>query len=109
MTTLRRTGKGYRHDRLGVEIKKTLCGSDPDGSGVVHARTLSDARAFLREVEAHIDHTADGRTVGGADAALLALHRYLYPERYGDVPTHVATRGTAGTQATRAAAPARCR
>jgi hypothetical protein len=103
MTALTTTGKGrYRHDRLGVEIEKTLtsehpwelCGSDPDGSGVVLARTLSDARAFLREVEAHVDHPADGRTVGSADAALLALHRYLYPERYEDVPTHVWDAGT---------------
>lgn len=29
-----------------------------------------------------------------AEAALLALHRYLYPERYKDVPTHVWDAGT---------------
>ncbi len=29
-----------------------------------------------------------------AEAALLALHRYLYPERYEDVPTHVWDAGT---------------
>src|ERR1700683_5067486 len=54
-----RTGR-YRHERLGVDVEKTampdtpwqLYGPDPNGSGVVHARTLSDARAFLREVEA---------------------------------------------------------
>jgi hypothetical protein len=101
-TTLTKISSGrYRHDRLGVEIEKTsmpdhpweLYGADPNGSGVVLARTLSDARAFLQEVEAHTDHAAD-RSGGDSSAALLALHRYLYPERYEDVPTHVWDAGT---------------
>lgn len=148
---------------------------------MVLARTLSDARAFLREVEARVDQASDGRSIeavreslalghevrcererrgistdalaaeigvkstriealeagrldadyellvkrtdalaiglsdlvrraqdlaaggwapesdrpsGDTSAALLALHRYLYPERYADVPTHVWDAGT---------------
>jgi transcriptional regulator with XRE-family HTH domain len=151
-----------------------LAGPDPEGSGVVLARTLSDARAFLREIEEHIDHddeartraralralgeavrqereragftaaalaaasgvqtselealeagrldadldlllalaealdirssafftraealTADGRPAPeGAERALLALHRYLFPERYEDVPMYEWHAGT---------------
>jgi transcriptional regulator with XRE-family HTH domain len=189
-TPLTRIGQGrYRHDRLGVEIEKTsmpdhpweLSGADPQGNGVALTRTLGGARAFLHEVEAHVDHEAasmagrflerlalgqairyereqrsvsavalaseigvtakrieaieagrsevnfeilmnlrralelraDGlftraaRLAAGdrepgpvpmssqdAEAALLALHRYLYPERYKDVPTHVWDAGT---------------
>lgn len=73
-----------------------LCGADPHGSGVVLARTLSDARAFLREVEARVDQAPNGCSIEAVreSSALLALHRYLYPERYADVPTHVWDAGT---------------
>jgi transcriptional regulator with XRE-family HTH domain len=149
-----------------------LAGSDPDGSGVVLARTLSDARAFLREIEERIDDecgaparalralgeavrqereqagfsalalatasgiqasklealeagrldadldlllalaqaldirysafiiraealTSDGlSSPQGAERALLALHHYLFPERYEDVPTYEWHAGT---------------
>ncbi len=93
-TALRRIYEGtYRHERLGVEVKKTsmvdfsweLDGPDPDGSGVVLARTLGDARAFLQEIEERLDFQPD---------ALLALHRYLFPERYEDVPTYEWHAGT---------------
>jgi transcriptional regulator with XRE-family HTH domain len=170
----------YRHKRLGVEVERTamldffwqLAGPDPEGSGVVFARTLSDARAFLWEIEERIDHecgararalrtlgeavcqereragfsavalatasgiqastleeleagrldadldlllalaqaldirpstfftraealTTDGRSSPeGAEHALLALHRYLFPERYEDVPTYEWHAGT---------------
>jgi transcriptional regulator with XRE-family HTH domain len=164
----------YRHKRLGVEVEKTatrdfpwqLSGPDPEGSGVVLARTLGDARAFLREIEERIDQergahsralralgdavrqereraghstvklasacgiqtskleeleggrldaeldlllalaqaldipcsriftraealTVDGQpSTEGAERALLELHRYLFPERYEDVPMY---------------------
>ncbi|HWJ51510.1 MAG TPA: helix-turn-helix domain-containing protein [Solirubrobacteraceae bacterium] len=172
----------YRHKRLGVEVERTaipdtpwqLAGPDPEGSGVVLARTLGDARAFLREIEEHVDHEDEARTRAGAlralgaavrqereraglsaaalaaasgiqasqlealevgrvdaeldlllvlaealdiqpstlfvraetltadgqsspdvaERALLALHRYLYPERYGDVPDYEWHAGT---------------
>jgi hypothetical protein len=84
-TPLTRIRQGsYRHERLGVEVEKTstadfpweLDGPDPDGSGVVLARTLGDARAFLQEIEERLDLQPD---------TLLAPHRYLFPERYEDV------------------------
>lgn len=96
----------YRHDRLGVEVEKTampdtpwqLAGPDPDGSGVVHARTLGDARAFLREVEQHIAATErqclTAPSESKAQQALLALHRYLFPERYDEVETYEWHAGT---------------
>ena len=180
-TSLTRIRAGhYRHKRLGVEVQRTampdtpwqLAGSDPDGSGVVLARTLSDARAFLREIEQRIDDecgararalralgeavrqereqagfsalalatasgiqasklealeagrldadldlllalaqaldirysafiiraealTSDGlSSPRGAERALLSLHRYLFPERYEDVPTYEWHAGT---------------
>jgi transcriptional regulator with XRE-family HTH domain len=180
-TSLTRVSPGvYRHARLGVDVEKTsmadfpwqLSGPDPEGSGVVLARVLGDARAFLREIEERIDHecgararalcalgeavrqereragfsavalaaasgiqtsklealeagrldaefdlllalaqaletrpstffiraealTADGRcSPEGAERALLALHRYLFPERYEDVPTYEWHAGT---------------
>lgn len=62
-----------------------LAGPDPDGSGVVLARTLGDARAFLREIEERFDAQPD---------VLLVLHRYLFPERYEDVPTYQWHSGT---------------
>ncbi len=149
-----------------------LVGPDPDGGGVVVARTLSDARAFLREIEERIDDecgararalralgeavrqereragfsavalaiasgieasklealeagrldanldlllalaqaldirssaffiraealTSDGLpSPQGAERALLALHRYLFPERYEDVLTYEWHAGT---------------
>jgi hypothetical protein len=96
----------YRHDRLGVEVEKTamphmpwqLTGPDPDDSGVVHARTLGDARAFLREIEQHTADT-DRQSLSAAGAtearrALLQLHRYLFPERYDDVATYEWHAGT---------------
>lgn len=179
-TSLTRIRAGhYRHKRLGVEVQRTampdtpwhLAGPDPDGSGVVLARTLSDARAFLREIEERInDECGERRALGalgeavrqereragfsavalatasgiqasklealeagrldadldlllalaqaldirysafiiraealtsdglsspqGAERALLALHRYLFPERYEDVPTYEWHAGT---------------
>lgn len=75
-----------------------LAGPDPDGSGVVHARTLGDARAFLGEIEQHtarIDR--QGLSAGGDSEArrtLLQLHRYLFPERYDDVATYEWHAGT---------------
>lgn len=165
----------YWHKRLGVEVQRTampdtpwqLAGPDREGSGVVLARTLSDARSFLREIEQHIDHaralralgeavrqereragfsavalaaasgipaselealeagrldaeldlllalaqaldirssaffiraealTGDGRSSPeGAERALLALHRHLFPERYEDVPMYEWHAGT---------------
>ena len=160
-----------------------LSGADPHGSGVVLARTLGDARAFLSEIDAHVDREAERRSieelvrplerlalghavrfereqrdmssaalaaesgvaatrvealeagrlemdyvtlvrlaralglgtdcsasrttgcrrsgawaerrsVQDADAALLALHRYLFPERYAEVPTYEWHAGT---------------
>jgi len=93
-TPLRRLAHGrYRHARLGVDVEKTamadfpwqLSGPDPDCSGVVLARTLGDARAFLREIEECLDFQPD---------ALLTLHRYMFPERYEDVPTYEWRAGT---------------
>jgi hypothetical protein len=83
----------YRHKRLGVEVERTampdtpwqLAGPDREGSGVVLARTLSDARAFLREIEERVDLEPE---------ALLALHRYLFPERYEGVPMYEWHAGT---------------
>ena len=103
MSPLTRVGTGrYRHGRLGVEVEKTtmpdtpwqLAGPDPDGSGVVHARTLGDARAFLREVEQQSDATREHPGDGGARRALLALHRHLFPERYEDVEMYEWHSGT---------------
>lgn len=149
-----------------------LVGPDREGSGVVFARTLGDARAFLREIEERIDQecgtraralrglgeavcqereragfstvalaaasgiqastlealeagrldaeldlllalaqaldvrpstffiraealTTEGRSSPeGAERALLALHRYLFPERYEDVSTYEWHAGT---------------
>jgi transcriptional regulator with XRE-family HTH domain len=149
-----------------------LAGPDPAGSGVVLARTLGDARAFLREIEERIDDecgaparalhalgeavrqereragfssvalaaasgvqesklealeagrldadldlllalaqaldirysafiiraealTSDGlSSPQGAERALLALHRYLFPERYADVAMYEWHAGT---------------
>lgn len=176
-----RSGR-YRHEHLGVEIEKTqmadfpweLSRSDRDGSGVVLARTLGDARAFLGEIEAGIepektlsaaskarhllllgqavrhereqhgfssealaaassveqshiealeagllDASLDqlialaealdvsvsafvlgaeaaekGQVYGEAERDLLSIHRYLFPERYEDVPTHEWHAGT---------------
>ena len=180
-TSLTRIRAGlYRHKCLGVEVQRTampdapwqLTGPDREGSGVVFARTLGDARAFLREIEERIDDecgararalralgeavrqergragfrvvalaaasgiqtselealeagrldaeldlllalaqaldirssaffiraealTADGRSSPeGAERALLALHRYLFPERYEDVPMYEWQAGT---------------
>lgn len=180
-TALTRIRAGlYRHKRLGVEVERTampdtpwqLAGPDREGSGVVLARTLSDARAFLREIEERIDDefgararalralgeavrqereragfsavalaaasgipaselealeagrldaeldlllalaqaldirssafviraealTADRRSSPeGAERALLALHRHLFPERYEDVPMYEWHAGT---------------
>ncbi len=93
-TPLRSLAHGrYRHARLGVDVEKTsmadfpwqLSGPDPDCSGVVLARTLGDARAFLREIEERLDFQSD---------TLLAIHRYLFPERYEDVPTYEWHAGT---------------
>jgi hypothetical protein len=93
-TPLTRIREGsYRHERLGVEVEKTptadfpwqLSGPDPDGSGVVLARTLGDARTFLGEIEERLDLQPD---------TLLALHRYLFPERYEDVPMYEWHAGT---------------
>ena len=93
-TPLSRTADGsYHHTRFGVVIERTgmcdfpweLAGPDPDRGGVVLARTLADARAFLAEIEEHIDASED---------ALLAIHRYLFPERYADVPMYEWHAGT---------------
>jgi len=111
-TRLSRSGKGrYRHDGLGVEIEKTsmpdhpweLCGADPHGSGVVLARTLSDARAFLREVEAHIDQAADGRSIEAVrnSLALLALGHAVHYERERRGISVVALAAEVGVKATR--------
>jgi hypothetical protein len=87
-TPLTRIREGsYRHEPLGVKIEKTstadfpweLNGPDPDGSGVVLARTLGDARAFLHEIAERLNLQPD---------TLLALHRYLFPERYEDVAVY---------------------
>lgn len=182
-TPLKRIRSGcYWHERLGVEIDKTqmvdfpweLSGADRDGSGVVLARTLGDARAFLGEIEASIEPeqtptvitrarqlsllgqavryereqhgltvqalaaassvekshiealeagqldanfeqllaladaldvsfsafvlraeaTEKGQVYGDAERALLDIHRYLFPERYEDVPMYEWTAGT---------------
>ncbi|MFI5037857.1 MAG: helix-turn-helix domain-containing protein, partial [Solirubrobacterales bacterium] len=77
-TPLTRIGAGrYRHPRLGVEIERTstadhpweLAGPDPQGSGVVLARTLGDARAFLQEVEATIPPDPELRPASSLDRA----------------------------------------
>jgi len=101
MSPLTRIGTGrYRHDRLGVEVEKTTMPdtpwqlAGPDGSGVVHARTLGDARAFLREVEQQTDTTREQPDDGEARRALLALHRHLFPERYEDVEMYEWHAGT---------------
>jgi transcriptional regulator with XRE-family HTH domain len=175
-TSLTRISAGhYRHGRLGVVVEKTampdtpwrLAGPNPDGSGVVLARTLSDARAFLGAVEQYVwdrqallalgkavryereahDFTAAALAVASgvelsqlkaleagqldpevgmvfalaraldapftsicnradaleynessvaenAERALLALHCYLFPERYEDVPGYEWNAGT---------------
>ena len=93
-TPLSRAPAGsYHHVRFGVDVAKTgmrdfpweLSGPDPDGRGVALARTLADARAFLSEIEEHIDASED---------ALLGIHRYLFPERYADVPMYEWHAGT---------------
>jgi transcriptional regulator with XRE-family HTH domain len=170
----------YRHKRLDVEVTRTathgypwqLSGPDPKGNVVLLARTLSDARTFLREIEERIGHecgararalralgeavrqereragidagalactsgipasklealeagrldaeldlllalaqaldircsaffaraealTSDGlSSPHGAERALLEIHRYLFPERYEDVPMYEWHAGT---------------
>jgi hypothetical protein len=84
---------GYHHARLGVDIANAgmrdfpwqLSSAAADGGGVVLARTLADARAFLHEVEDRLDCQPD---------TLLAIHRYLFPERYANVPTFQWQAGT---------------
>lgn len=106
-TTLTKLGKGrYRHERLGVEIEKTsmpdhpweLAGPDPQGSGVVLARTLGDARAFLQEVESRIESQAERRPIS---LELLALgHAVRYEREQRDVSS-TALAVEAGVETTR--------
>jgi len=89
----RRPDGDYHHTRLGIAIENVdmrdlpwqLSSRDGDGSGVALARILRDARAFLHEVEDHLDSQPD---------TLLAIHRYLFPERYASVPTYEWHAGT---------------
>ncbi len=102
-TSLTRIRAGlYRHERLGVEVQRTampdtpwqLAGPDPDGSGVVLARTLSDARAFLREIEERIDEECGARA-----RALRGLGEAVRQERERAGFTAVALAAASGIEA----------
>ena len=75
-----------------------LAGPDPDGRGVVVARTLSEARAFLRELEEHIDHEDETRTRA---RALLALGEAVRQERERAGFSAVALATASGIQASK--------
>ncbi len=61
------------------------CRPGLDDSKVVLVPRLSDAYAFLRAVETRLQLRRD---------VLLEIHRYLFPERYKDVPTYQWHAGT---------------